>query len=74
MESPQDKELGPFGRQPMPVKVVITGETEDVMYWSRELARRAEFKGDMVQLGVGRHEAGKPSTKEFTIFPRAVND
>jgi hypothetical protein len=64
----------PFERQPKPVTVVVTGETQDVMYWARELARRGESHGDMVQMGPGYHESGKPSTKEFTIYPRAVNE
>lgn len=55
----------PFGRQPKPVLVTLSGDLEDVQYWKRELMRRAEFKGDLVQgLGAGM----------FKIYPRAVND
>lgn len=56
----------PFGRQPKPVSVDLTGESIDVEYWCRELMRRAEFKGDLV-------EKRRDSTG-FTIYPRAVND
>lgn len=58
----------PFGRQPKKVTIRIDGEPEDVAYWTRELARRAEFKGDAVQhikVGVGTM---------FAIHPRAIND
>lgn len=60
----------PFGRQPQPVTVTVKGEPEDVQYWLRDLMRRAEFKGDMVQPGVfiDSFEA------QFKIYPRAVND
>ena len=54
----------PFGRQPKPVMVQITGEPEDIDYWMRELARRAGFKGDNVEV----------FSNTFTIYPRAVND
>lgn len=64
----------PFGRQPKPIKVRVTGENAyDVITWARLLATRAEFKGDQVQLGPGWHDVCD-STKEFTIYPRAVND
>ena len=53
-----------FGRQPQKVTVKFEGELEDITYWIRELARRAEFKGDLVdQFG-----------DRFVIYPRAVND
>lgn len=55
----------PFGRQPKPVKVTLEGETEDIDYWFRELKRRAEFKGDLVE---------QKHRNIFTIYPRAVND
>ena len=59
----------PFGRQPQPVSVELVGDQTDVDYWLRELSRRAEFKGDMVQrIHYGAGRAG------FKIFPRAVND
>ena len=60
-----------FGRQPQPVNVTIEGEPEDVAYWTRELARRSEFKGDMVQRANG---ISLRRTDSFKIFPRAVND
>jgi hypothetical protein len=52
-------------RQPKRVTVTLTGESEDVAYWLRELMRRAEFKGDSVTSKGG---------DAFTIYPRAVND
>jgi hypothetical protein len=55
----------PFGRQPKPVEVTLIGEDIDVDYWMSQLMRRAEFKGDMVQLKHG---------SAFIIYPRAVND
>lgn len=58
-----------FGRQPQSVTVELGGDQRDVDYWSRELARRAEFKGDMVQMV--HYGAGRTG---FKIFPRAVND
>lgn len=58
----------PFGRQPQKVTVRLDGEPQDVQYWARELARRAEFKGDYVQ----RNIVGDGSI--FVIHPRAVND
>lgn len=55
----------PFGRQPMPVTITITGDDLDVRYWCDVLRRRSEFKGDSTQeLGHG----------VFKIYPRAVND
>lgn len=57
----------PFGRQPKPVTIRIEGDdSRDVEYWLRDLARRAEFKGDYVQRNVVRDG--------FIIYPRAVND
>jgi len=55
----------PFGRQPKPVTVLLFGEAPDVEFWQRELARRAEFKGDSVQ---------RANPAGFVIYPRAVND
>ena len=55
-----------FGRQPKPVTVLFSGEPQDVEFWKRELARRAEFKGDAVQQSQFGHG--------FVIYPRAVND
>lgn len=62
----------PFGRQPRPVTVTLSGEKEDVEYWRRELKRRAEFKGDMTQDFAPALAPGAPVG--FTIYPRAVND
>jgi len=62
--SPMNNE--PFGRQPKPVAVLLYGEAADVEYWKRELARRAEFKDDLVQQSQFGHG--------FVIYPRAVND
>lgn len=64
----------PFGRQPKPVKVVLSGDdAQDVLYWTRRLYRFAEHNGADIQLGNGHHTTTS-STKEFTIYPRAVND
>jgi hypothetical protein len=60
----------PFGRQPLPVTVTVKGEPEDVQYWLRELMRRAECKGDLVQ----GHPFIDSFEAKFTIYPRAVND
>ena len=61
--SPTDE---PFGRQPKPVTVAITGDDpRDVAYWVRELSKRAEFKGDTAQ---------RIHPSSFIIHPRAVND
>jgi len=61
----------PFGRQPKPVTVRFEGEPEDVSYWLGQLARRAEFKGDVVHRYV---KGGRFLHDGFTIYPRAVND
>ena len=55
----------PFGRQPMPVKIVFEGEAMDIAYWKQRLMRAAEFKGDMTQ---------NQGLDTFVIYPRAVND
>lgn len=60
----------PFGRQPEPVKVHISGKREDVLYWFNQLMNRAEFKGDMTQPDTVRDA----NSMSFTIYPRAVND
>lgn len=55
-----------FGRQPLPVTVIIRGsDPRDVDYWRQEFMRRSQFKGDMVQ---------QNTNDTFTIYPRAVND
>ncbi len=56
----------PFGWQTKPVTVNFYGDPQDVEYWKREFARRAEFKGDAVQQSKFGHG--------FVIYPRAVND
>jgi hypothetical protein len=61
-----DKTDEPFGRQPKPVTVLFSGESQDVEFWKRELGRRAEFKGDTVQQA--------QFSNGFVIYPRAVND
>ncbi len=55
----------PFGRQPMPVTVTITGDQRDVDYWFQALYGRAESHGDTAQ---------RLSDSQFRIYPRAVND
>ena len=60
------KAAEPLGRQPKPVTVLLYGEPQDVQFWKRELARRAEFKDDRVQQSQFGHG--------FVIYPRAVND
>ncbi len=62
----------PFGRQPKSVLVRIDGEREDVDYWLRELTRKAEFKGDQVQIVT--NIKGVFGNAQFRIHPRAVND
>lgn len=55
----------PFGRQPKPVTVTITGDDpRDVEYWVSDLAHRAEFKGDQVQ---------RIHPSSFIIHPRAMD-
>lgn len=56
----------PFGRQPQPVQIVVTGkEAEDVVFWVRHIKRACEFKGDLVE---------QRGFTQLTIYPRAVND
>jgi hypothetical protein len=56
----------PFGRQPKPVQIVVTGrEAADVVYWVRHIKRACEFKGDLVE---------QQGSTQLTIYPRAVND
>lgn len=52
-------------RQPEPVRIEVFGnDQEDIRYWLRDLARRATFKGDIVEV----------QDNSFTIYPRTVND
>jgi hypothetical protein len=53
-----------FPRQPLPVKVTLEGEHQDVDVWMIDFIRFAERKGDVVQW----------HGNIFTIYPRAVND
>ena len=56
----------PFGRQPKPVTVSVTGDDpRDVEYWVRLLGGHAGFKGDQIQ---------RIHPSSFIIYPRAVND
>jgi hypothetical protein len=56
----------PFGRQPQPVQVVVTGKHAlDVIYWVRHIKRACEFRGDLVE---------QQGSTQLTIYPRAVND
>lgn len=55
----------PFGRQPQPVHVLLTGDINDVDNWRRRLMRHAESTGDNVE---------RRDNYSFTIYPRAVND
>jgi hypothetical protein len=55
----------PFGRQPRPVRVTLTGSGEDIDYWFQVFKRRVESMGDNI---VQKHR------NVFTIYPHAVND
>lgn len=63
----------PFGRQPKPITVTITGEYAEVHAWYIYLKHRAEYKGDATQGYVGEW-VNEVYQRKFTIFPRAVND
>lgn len=65
MESAQAKIDEPFGRQPKPVEVILSGHPFDVEYWKRQLMLRAGYKGDIAQ---------STGPDRFKIYPRAVND
>lgn len=54
----------PFGRQPQPVLVAMTGDLRDVEHYMAILRRAAEYSGDIT------HRMGN----QFQIYPRAVND
>ncbi len=57
----------PFGRQPQPVTVVMTGDSRDVDYWRRVIMghiERASYANCVYN----------PAKDEFTIYPGAVND
>jgi hypothetical protein len=54
-----------LSRQPLPVTVRFEGEQMDIDYWMILLSKRAEFRGDQVQIF---------QDNSFKIYPRAVND
>lgn len=56
----------PFGRQPMPVTVIMTGNPIDVEYYRNQIISRIEG-GSYDVCTVADHNT-------FTIHPRAVND
>lgn len=61
----------PFGRQPLPVTITISGtDDRDINEWTRRLIKGCEYKGDMTST----IRRVKDRTAEFTIYPRAVND
>lgn len=61
----------PFGRQPRPVTITISGtDDRDILEWVRRLKKGCEYKGD--DTSQTRHV--KNVSAEFTIYPRAVND
>lgn len=75
MESVESKVDEPFGRQPLPVHVIIDGHEQDVYYWERRLKLAAEFKGDLVERKQALNLYAYPRMEaRFTIFPRAIND
>ena len=56
----------PFGRQPQPVRIVVTGnEAADVVFWVRHIKRACEFKDDLVE---------QQGSAQLIVYPRAVND
>jgi hypothetical protein len=63
------KDQDPFGRQPLPVTVTLTGDDVDVQVWISRLHRYADMSGPDVS-GVTSVEGAA----SFTIYPRAVND
>ncbi len=57
----------PFGRQPQPVKVVMTGDARDVEYYRRLIMR-------VIENGSYDNCVYNPSEDLFTIYPGAVNE
>lgn len=57
----------PFGRQPQPVIVVMTGDARDVEHY------RSLIMGYIDRTSYD-HCVYNPAKDEFTIYPRAVND
>jgi hypothetical protein len=64
MEPVETKIDEPFGRQPEPVLVSVTGDMRDVEYWITQLRRYAE----------GRCGSTERMGNQFKIYPQAVND
>jgi hypothetical protein len=61
----------PFGRQPRPVTITISGtDDRDIEPWVTRLKRGCEYKGD----DTSQVRRVKNVSAEFTIYPRAVND
>lgn len=56
----------PFGRQPQPVRVVLTGDPIDVDHY------RSKIIGYIERSSYDTCSKSDPNT--FTIYPRAVND
>lgn len=57
----------PFGRQPKPVRVVLTGDAIDVAHY------RSLIMGYIERTSYD-HCVYNPTDDSFTIYPRAVND
>jgi hypothetical protein len=75
MEPVETKIDEPFGRQPEPVEVTITGHEIDVYTYLLRLERAAGSCGEMIQRQVDRTLYRYPiCEKTFKIYPRAVND
>lgn len=55
----------PFGRQPEPVTITLSGHPLDVEYWKSIMIRMLNYHYDEV------HDVAPDA---FKIFPRAVND
>lgn len=64
MEPVETKVDEPFGRQPMPVTVTVTGDPVDAVYYKTILQRYVMRVEDVMSL----------DSTSFRIFPRAVND
>ena len=64
MENPMPTENEPFGRQPQPVTVILSGDPRDVDHFITILQNAAERDGGLTERRVS----------SFKIYPRAVND
>jgi hypothetical protein len=60
-------------RQPMPVRIVVTGETPDAEAYFDKIRRAVEVNLDRLQRGVSVTENGIREI-EAVIYPAAVND